>query len=74
MCSTSESVFITISVVRSANSRNSHAKLICACDVVVVVKVVERQENDGFQLGQSELVQIARSSTPTKRILFTTTR
>ncbi|BBM99239.1 hypothetical protein MPTK1_1g19790 [Marchantia polymorpha subsp. ruderalis] len=37
-------------------------------------QVVERQENDGFQLGQSELVQIARSSTPTKRILFTTTR
>ncbi|KAG6552906.1 hypothetical protein Mapa_005562 [Marchantia paleacea] len=37
-------------------------------------QVVERQENEGYQLGQSELVQIARSSTPSKRILFTTTR
>ncbi|KAL3700871.1 hypothetical protein R1sor_018893 [Riccia sorocarpa] len=37
-------------------------------------QVVESQENEGHQLGQSELVQLARSTAPTKRILFTTTR
>ncbi|CAM6116501.1 unnamed protein product [Calypogeia fissa] len=31
-------------------------------------------ENEGRQMGQAELIQLARSSTPSKRILFTTTR
>ncbi|KAL2650750.1 hypothetical protein R1flu_018878 [Riccia fluitans] len=45
-----------------------------AASAVEQQQVVEGQENEGHQLGQSELVQLARSTTPSKRVLFTTTR